>query len=154
MGKHEKYAARTEEFLQSLQKTMDFEIVDVEFVKEGGNYFLRAYCDKEGGIGIDDCADISRRLSEWLDKEDFISESYTLEVSSPGLGRQLRKDRDFARELGKNVDVKTFKAMGRRKYFSGTLKSFDGDTVTIEEEGQEVRFERKNISDIRLKIDF
>lgn len=154
MGKHEKYAVQTEAFLQSLQKTMDFEIVDVEFVKEGGNYFLRAYCDKEGGIGIDDCADISRRLSEWLDKEDFISESYTLEVSSPGLGRQLKKDRDFARELGKEVDVKTFKAMGRRKYFSGTLKSFDDDTVTIEEEGQEVRFERKNISDIRLKIDF
>lgn len=154
MGKHEKYAVQTEAFLQSLQKTMDFEIVDVEFVKEGGNYFLRAYCDKEGGIGIDDCADISRRLSEWLDKEDFISESYTLEVSSPGLGRQLKKDRDFARELGKEVDVKTFKAMGRRKFFSGTLKSFDDDTVTIEEEGQEVRFERKNISDIRLKIDF
>ena len=99
-SKHEQYAQRTEEFLRELQKSMDFEIVDVEFVREAGMWYLRAYCDMEGGIGVDDCADISRKVSDWLDREDFIPENYILEISSPGLGRQLKKDRDLVRENG------------------------------------------------------
>ena len=79
MSKSDTYVKRTEEFLTKLQETMPFELVDVEFVKEAGEYYLRAYCDKEGGIGVDDCADISRALSDWLDQEDFISEGYILE---------------------------------------------------------------------------
>jgi len=84
MTKQETYVKKTREFLESLQDTMDFEIVKVEFTKENDTWYLRAYCDKQGGIGIDDCADISRRVSKWLDREDFIKESYILEVSSPG----------------------------------------------------------------------
>jgi len=84
MAKQDTYVKRTTKFLETLQDTMDFEIVNVEFVKENGTWYLRAYCDKQGGIGVDDCADISRKVSKWLDKEDFISESYILEVSSPG----------------------------------------------------------------------
>lgn len=154
MGKHDTYVSRTEAFLEALQKNMDFEIVDVEFVKESGNWFLRAYCDKQGGIGVEDCADISRKLSDWLDEEDFISESYTLEVSSPGLGRQLKKDRDLQREIGKAVELKTFSAVGRKKNFTGALKAFDKDTVTLEEDGKDTVIERKNIALIRLAVEF
>ena len=102
---------RTEAFLEPLQEEMNFELVDVEFVKEAGTWYLRVYCDMEGGIGVDDCADISRRISDWLDQEDFISESYILEVSSPGLGRPLKKDKDFLRETGKEVEARLFRAV-------------------------------------------
>ncbi len=154
MSKSDTYVKRTEEFLTKLQETMPFELVDVEFVKEAGEYYLRAYCDKEGGIGVDDCADISRALSDWLDQEDFISEGYILEVSSPGLGRTLKKDKDFVREMGKEVEVKLYKAIEKRKDFSGTLVAFDKDMLTIEEDGNTLTFSRKDIANVHLAIDF
>lgn len=142
--------------MEELQKSLGFEIVDVEFVKEGSENYLRVYCDmdKEGGISIDDCADISRALSDWLDEEDFIAESYILEVSSPGLGRTLKKDRDFIRERGKEVELKLFKPRGKQKEFSGILGDFDKDGICIETDGEIIRFDRSEISIIRLKIDF
>lgn len=156
MSKSETYVKRTEAFLEELQKSLGFEIVDVEFVKEGSENYLRVYCDmdKEGGISIDDCADISRALSDWLDEEDFIAESYILEVSSPGLGRTLKKDRDFIRERGKEVELKLFKPRGKQKEFSGILGDFDKDGICIETDGEIIRFDRSEISIIRLKIDF
>ena len=154
MTKHEEYAQRTEEFLKELQKTMDFEIVDVEFVKEAGTWYLRAYCDMEGGIGVEDCADISRKVSDWLDREDFIPENYILEISSPGLGRQLKKDKHLIRENGKEVEVKLYKALEKQKEFSGILKGFDAKTVTIQDGESERVFERSNIAMIRLALDF
>ena len=90
MTKRETYEARTEAFLLPLLEQHQFELVDVEYVKEAGSWYLRAYIDKEGGITVDDCETISRILSDWLDKEDFIEDSYILEVSSPGLGRPLK----------------------------------------------------------------
>ena len=154
MAKSDVYVRRTEEFLEILKDKKDFEVVDVEFVKEGTEYFLRVYCDVEGGIDIDDCVEISHYISDWLDEEDFISENYTLEVSSPGLGRTLKKDRDFIRENGKKVEVKLFKALDKQKDFEGFLKGFDNDTITIEDDGNEITFDRKNISVIRLAVDF
>lgn len=154
MAKHDSYVQRTENFLAELQKTMDFEVVDVEFVKEAGMWYLRAYCDMEGGIGVEDCADISRKISDWLDAEDFIPENYILEVSSPGLGRQLKKDKDLVRENGKEVEMKFFKAVNGIKETAGILKGFDDKTITIEEDGQEAVYERSNIAMIRLAIDF
>ena len=121
MSKSETYVKRTEEFLEKLSSELDFEVVDVEFVKEAGEYYLRSYCDKTGGIGIEDCADISRHLSDWLDENDFIDEGYILEVSSPGLGRTLKKDKDFLRELGKEVELKLYKAREGVKDFEGVL---------------------------------
>ena len=97
MTKREMYEAKTEEFLQPVVDEHGFELVDVEYVKEGSNWYLRAYIDKEGGIAVDDCEVISRILSDWLDKTDFIEDSYILEVSSPGLGRPLKKEKDFAK---------------------------------------------------------
>ncbi len=153
-SKHEQYVQRTEAFLKKLQESMEFEIVDVEFVREAGMWYLRAYCDMEGGIGVDDCADISRKVSDWLDQEDFISENYVLEISSPGLGRQLKKDRDLVRENGKEVEIKLFKAIEKQKEFTGILKGFDDQTIVIENEGTETVLERSNIAMIRLALDF
>lgn len=154
MSKSETYVKRTEEFLEKLSGELEFEVVDVEFVKEAGEYYLRAYCDMEGGIGIEDCAEISRRLSDWLDENDFIDEGYILEVSSPGLGRALKKDKDFLRELGKEVELKLYKPMEGVKDFEGVLKSFDGENITIETEDKDEFFTKKEIANIRLKIDF
>ncbi len=154
MAKKEDYTARVERFLEPIMKEHQFELVDVEWVKEAGTWYLRAYVDKEGGISVDDCEIVSRQLSDWLDKEDFISESYILEVSSPGLGRPLKKEKDFARSIGKDVDVKLYRARDKRKDFTGVLKAYDENTVTIEEEGQELVFERGEIALIRLAFDF
>ena len=143
MSKSETYVKRTEEFLEKLSGELEFEVVDVEFVKEAGEYYLRAYCDMEGGIGIEDCAEISRRLSDWLDENDFIDEGYILEVSSPGLGRALKKDKDFLRELGKEVELKLYKPMEGVKDFEGVLKSFDGENITIETEDKDEVFTKK-----------
>ncbi|HIZ79234.1 MAG TPA: ribosome maturation factor RimP [Candidatus Lachnoclostridium stercorigallinarum] len=154
MARKEDYVARVEKFLVPIMEEHRFELVDVEWVKEAGTWYLRAYVDKEGGISVDDCETVSRRLSDWLDKEDFISESYILEVSSPGLGRPLKKDKDFARSIGKDVDVRLYRARDKRKDFTGVLKAYDNDTVTIEEEGKELVFERGEIALIRLAFDF
>jgi len=90
MAKREEYEAKAEQFLTKLLAEYQFELVDVEYVKEAGNWYLRAYIDKEGGITVDDCEVVSRRFSDWLDQEDFIEDSYIMEVSSPGLGRPLK----------------------------------------------------------------
>ncbi|OUQ21511.1 ribosome maturation factor RimP [Lachnoclostridium sp. An14] len=154
MTRRESYEERVERFLQPIMEEHQFELVDVEWVKEAGTWYLRAYVDKEGGFSVDDCETVSRRLSDWLDKEDFIAESYILEVSSPGLGRPLKKEKDFARSIGKDVDVKLYRARDKRKDFTGTLKAYDKDTVTIEEDGTELVFERGEIALIRLAFDF
>ena len=105
MTKKESYESRVEAYLLPLMEENNFELVDVEYVKEAGTWYLRAYIDKEGGIAVDDCEVISRKLSDWLDKEDFIDDSYILEVSSPGLGRPLKKEKDYGgwRTLGTSV---------------------------------------------------
>lgn len=156
MAKGDIYVKRTEEFLLRIQDKKEFEVVDVEFVKENNEYYLRVFADmdKEGGISIDDCVEISKMLNEWLDKEDFISETYTLEVSSPGLGRTLKKEKDFIRENGKEVEVKLYKPVDGSKEYSGFLRNFDEHNITIEVEGVEKIFARKDISLIRLALDF
>ena len=154
MTKKETYEWKTESFLLPLMEEHQFELVEVDYVKEAGTRYLRANIDKEGGISVDDCEVISRRLGEWLDKEDFIEESYILEVSSPGLGRPLKKEKDFIRSIGKDVEVRLYKARDKRKEFTGVLKAFDKDTVTIEEDGNEILFNRPEIALIRLAFDF
>ncbi|MBO5197057.1 MAG: ribosome maturation factor RimP, partial [Lachnospiraceae bacterium] len=120
-----------------------------------GNYFLRAYIDKEGGITVDDCEKVSRRLSDLLDEVDFIPDSYILEVSSPGLGRQLKKDKDFARSIGEEIEIKLYKAVNKRKELTGILIGYDKDTITIEQEDEnELVLERTDIAMVRLALDF
>ena len=109
------YESRTEAMLMPIVETKGFELVDVEWVKEGANWYLRAYIDKENGITVDDCEEVSRALSDLLDEEDFISENYILEVSSPGLDRPLKKEKDFARSIGKDVEENYSKQLTKKK---------------------------------------
>lgn len=153
MTKRELYEQRTEELLLPILEELGFELVDVEYVKEGGNMYLRAYIDKEGGITVDDCEAVSRRMSEILDIEDYIEESYIFEVSSPGLGRPLKKEKDYIRSMGKELEIRTYRAINREKEFYGILKAYDADTVTIEtEDGTELVFAREDIALIRLAL--
>lgn len=155
MTKREGYESRVEAFLLPLMEKYHYELVDVEYVKEAGTWYLRAYIDKDGGFTVNDCELISRQLSEWLDEHDFIPDSYIMEVSSPGLGRPLRKDKDFQRGLGQAVDVKLYKALNKQKDFNGILTAFDKDMVTIEKEDGELQtFNRSEIALIRLAFDF
>ena len=155
MSKREDYEARVEAFLLPVMEENHFELVDVEYVKEAGTWYLRAYIDKEGGIAVDDCEVISRALSSWLDKEDFIDDSYILEVSSPGLGRPLKKEKDFVRSMGKDVDVRLYRQLNKQKEFTGALSAYDENTVTLTmEDGSQMVFEKADIALIRLALDF
>ena len=155
MSRREEYEKQTEELLEPIVAEQGFELVDVEYVKEAGNWYLRAYIDKPGGITVDDCEVVSRRFSDILDEKDFIDEAYILEVSSPGLGRPLKKEKDFARSLGEEVEVRTYRAIDRQKEFIGILKDYDKDTVTIEyEDGETMTFDKADIALIRLAFDF
>ena len=155
MTKREEYEQKTEKLLMPIMEANGFELVDVEYVKEAGNWYLRAYIDKPGGITVDDCEVVNRELGDLLDRDDFIDDSYILEVSSPGLGRPLKKERDFIRSKGEEVEIRTYRMVDRQKEFRGVLKAWDKDTVTIEyEDGQEQVFERDNIALIRLALDF
>ena len=155
MTKRETYEKKTEDYLLPLMEEYHFELVDVEYVKEAGNWYLRAYIDKEGGITVDDCEVVSRELGDWLDQKDFIEDSYILEVSSPGLGRPLKKEKDFARSLGKDVEVRLYRPINKQKEFTGTLKAYDADTVTLSmEDESELVLEKSDIALIRLAFDF
>ena len=116
MTRREEYESKTEAFLLPVLAEHNFELWDVEYVKEAGTWYLRAYIDKEGGIAVDDCEVISRILSDWLDQTDFIEDSYILEVSSPGLGRPLKKERDFERSLGEEVEIRLYPEQTERIY--------------------------------------
>lgn len=155
MAKRDDYEQRTEALLLPIMERTGFELVDVEYVKEGSNYYLRAYIDKEGGITIDDCEAVSRELSDLLDVEDFIPEAYYLEVSSPGLGRQLKKDKDFARSIGEDVEVKLYKPLNKQKEFEGELVDFDAENIVIRISEQEtLTLSRESIAMIKLAIHF
>jgi len=147
-----------EELVLPIIEERGFELVDVEYVKEGSNYYLRVYADKEGGITIDDCVDVSRALNPKLDAYDKeFKEPYILEVSSPGLLRPLKKDKDFARNLGKMVEIKLFKPVdgSKVKEFEAELKEFDEKTITVLfEDDTEAVIDRNNLALIRLAFEF
>lgn len=154
MSKKESFESRTEELLLPIAEKTGVCIYDVEYVKEGSDYYLRAYIDKEGGVTINDCEAVSRALSDALDEKDFIGDAYILEVSSPGLGRQLKKDKHLEKSIGMEVEVKTYKPIDKCKEFSGTLCSYDEGSITIKTETGEQVFARADIALIRLALDF
>ena len=154
MAKHEEYEKKTKELIADILKDAGVELYDVDFEKEGNDWYLRVYIDKEGGVNIDDCEKVSRAFNDILDKEDYIEETYIFEVSSPGLGRKLKKDINFEKALGESVDIKTFKPIDKQKEFTGILKAFDQNTVTITVEDKETVFNRKDIAIIKLSLDF
>lgn len=155
MSKREQYEQQTEELLLPIIENQGFELVDVEYVKEAGTWYLRAYIDKPGGITVDDCEVVSRAFSDILDEKDYIEDTYIFEVSSPGLGRPLKKEKDFARSIGEEVEIRTYRAIDRQKEFIGILVEYDKDTVTIEYEDETTqKFERNDIALIRLALHF
>ena len=153
MARKENIEQQMEEIvLELLKGQSEIEMVDVEYVKER-DWYLRVFIDKEGGIEIDDCQALSEKLEERLDAEDFITDSYILEVSSPGIDRVLRKQRDFQREQGKKVDVTLYAPLegSKDKELTGVLTGFDEESITLDEE---LKLPLEKTAQIRLHIDF
>ncbi|GAB6117766.1 ribosome maturation factor RimP [Thermoanaerobacter brockii subsp. lactiethylicus] len=132
----------------------NFELVDVEYKKEGSHWYLRVYIDKEGGITLDDCQLVSEYLSDRLDEVDPIEHSYILEVSSPGLDRPLKKPRDFERNIGKEIEISLYSPIDKRKKFEGELIEFTGDKIIILYNGERKEFDMKNVSLVKPVIKF
>ena len=155
MSIRDQYEQKAEAIAEPIVSSFGFELVDVEYVKEAGTWYLRLYIDKEGGITIDDCEAVSHLFSDKLDEEDFIDDAYIMEVSSPGLGRPLKKEKDFKRSMGKEVEIRTYRPIDRQKEFFGILSAYDETHVTITLDNQETRvFQRDEIALIRLAFDF
>lgn len=142
-----KIEVKVEQLVKEPIETLGYNLYDVEYTKEGPNYFLRIYIDSAKGIDLNDCEKVSNQINEILDKEDYIKEQYFLEVSSPGIERILRKDEHLKQNIGKEVEVKLFKkdANGSKNY-QGILAKFDSETITIKES---IEIERKNIAQIK-----
>jgi ribosome maturation factor RimP len=142
------------ELVRPIVDRLSFELVDVEFLKEGANWYLRIYIDKPGGIVIEDCQVVSEELSDRLDEADPIKQSYILEVSSPGLERPLKKDGDFERFKGEPVEVKLFQPVGGKKVFEGDLMGLEGSVINIKQGGEVLKFDRADVAVIRRVVKF
>lgn len=155
MAKANNSEKKVEALVLPIVEEKNFELVDVEFVKEGPNWYLRIYIDKEGGVDINDCEYVSRTLEAKLDVSDPIEQAYILEVSSPGIDRPLKKESDFVKYAGEIVDVKLYKAFEGSKEYQGALKGLENNIVTItDENGKDISFDRKDIAGIRLAVIF
>mgnify|MGYP002443322875 CR=1 FL=1 len=155
MSRRDEYEQKAEALLAPIVEAAGFELVDVEYVKEAGNWYLRGYIDKPGGITVNDCEAVSRAFSDKLDEDDFIEDSYIMEISSPGLDRPLKKEKDFVRSMGKLVEIRTYRPINKEKEFYGILSAYDESSVTITtEEQKEQTFEKADIALIRLAFDF
>ena len=141
---------KVEILLQPVIQKIGYDLYDVEYAKEGKNYFLRIFIDNEKGIDLNDCEKVNNSITEILDKEDYIKEQYFLEVSSPGIERVLRKDKHLKQNLGGQVNMKLFKKdeNGAKEYI-GELKQFDEQNIIISQDEKEVKIERKNIAQIK-----
>ncbi|AJD91036.1 ribosome maturation protein RimP [Jeotgalibacillus malaysiensis] len=148
----------TEELVNPILDDMNLELVDVEFVKEGSNWFLRVFIDKEAGVDIEECGIVSERLSEKLDELDPIQQNYFLEVSSPGAERPLKKEKDFHNAIGKQVYVKTYEPIDGMKEIEGVLDHYDGETltvtVTIKTRKKEMAIPKEKVAKARLAVTF
>lgn len=141
---------KIEELIQKKVAKLGYELYDIEYVKEGKEYYLRIYIDKPDGIDLEDCEKVSNGINEMIDTADLIDKQYFLEVSSPGIERKLTRDKHLKDNIGKNVEVKLFKSLQNTKRLEGVLKKYDTNNLKIEIENNEIEIDRKNISTIRL----
>lgn len=153
MGRREEIETKTRDLIMPVLENAGVGLYDIDYEKEGSDMYLRVYIDKEGGVTIDDCETVSRAFNGILDSEDYIEDAYIFEVSSPGLGRQLKKDIHFEKAIGMSVDVKTYKPIEKCKEFTGILKSFDQNTVTVTVDDKDVEFIRKDIAAVKITLD-
>ena len=142
------------QFAEPLVKEQGCELWDVEYVREGGEWFLRLYIDKDGGVDIDDCEAVSRAVDPVLDEKDPIPESYRFEVCSAGLERALKRPGDFARYMNAPVQVKLYRPRDGQKEFAGILTGYDDGRVTITAAGKELTFEKPEVALVRLRVEF
>ncbi len=140
------------ELARPIVEQLGCELWDVEYVSEGGQWYLRIYIDKEDGISIDDCEKVSRAMDPILDEKDPISSSYIFEVSSAGLERTLKLPAHFQRFLGENVEVKLYKPLDGAKLYSGTLSAYENGGVTLDIGGKAVAFTKEQIASVRLRL--
>ncbi len=138
-----------EKIVEEMLAGSDLELVAVDYVRER-DWYLRVFIDKDGGVDLDDCQDLSRKLEEVLDAQDLVKNSYILEVSSPGLDRELKKPRDFQREQGKTIDVSLFAPMDGEKVITGELKGYDGENISVDDRVIPV----DKVAKVNLHIDF
>lgn len=141
--------AEVEKIVEELLENTALELVAVDYVKER-DWYLRVFIDKEGGVDLDDCQELSRKLEELLDAQDIIKTSYILEVSSPGLDRELKKPRDFQREIGKDIDVSLFAPLDGKKVVTGPLSAYDGETINV----GDMAIPMDKVAKVNLHIDF
>lgn len=153
MGKN--VTSIVEELATPIVEGMELDLVDIEYLKEGSNWFLRVYIDKEGGIDIDDCGVVSEKLSKRLDEVDPIKEAYFLEVSSPGIERPLKKEKDIYWAIGKRVNISTYEPIEDMKTFEGTLTEFDGNSLSLLiEEKITINIPYEKVAKARLAVVF
>lgn len=146
---------RVEKMVTAITDEKGYEMVDVEYVKEAGQFYLRVVVDKEGGISLNECEEVSRELSPKLDENDFIKENYYLEVSSPGIDRALKRDKEFVKYKGRDVEIKLYKAIDGVKQFEGELVGLDEENnIVVIINNEEMKFNRKDVAIIRLAIRF
>ena len=141
---------KVEKLIQPLIEEIGYDLYDVEYAKEGKNYFLRIFIDNEKGIDLNDCEKVNEAITDILDEENYIKEQYFLEVSSPGIERVLRKDKHLEQNIGEQISIKLFKKdeNGKKEYI-GKLTKYDDSNIFIEQDENEVKIERKNISQIK-----
>lgn len=149
-----KIEERVESLIGTRIESLGYRLYDVEFVKEGKDFYLRVYIDKDSGISLEDCEAVSNGINEVLDEADYIKEQYFLEVSSPGVERVLKKDRHLKENIGNKVQVKLFKPLAGKKVFEGLLESFSDDNICIKIESQILEIERSNIGQIKTVFDW
>ncbi|WP_026570328.1 MULTISPECIES: ribosome maturation factor RimP [Sediminibacillus] len=153
-----KVTETTEKLVQPILQEMNLELVDIEFEKEGKNWFLRVFVDKEGGVDIEECGQVSEQLSEKLDAEDPVSTPYFLEVSSPGAERPLKKPEDFRANIDNTIYVKLYEPINGEKEYEGVLKAFQDETITLEVKvktrKQEIQLPYDKVAKARLAVSF
>ena len=154
MSRREEYEQKTEAILTPIVESRGFELVDVEYVKEAGTWYLRGYIDKPGGITVNDCEDVSRAFSDILDEQDSSRTATLWRSVLRDLTGPLKKEKDFKRSLGKLVEIRTYRPIEKQKEFCGILNAYDSNSVTIDEDGTERTFDKKDIALIRLAIEF
>lgn len=145
---------KVEEYVMPIIEKNNYELVETEFVKEGANYYLRLYIDKEGGFSINDCETVSRYLEQKLEEDDFIDKAYILEVSSPGIDRVLKKDSEYVKYKGRIVDIKLYKPLNKIKEFQGELIGLIDEKIVIKQDDEEISFDRKDVAICRLAVIF
>ena len=145
---------RVEGLIKNKVENLGYNLYDVQYSKEGKDYFLRVFIDKQEGIDLTDCEKVSNEINPLLDEADYIKEMYFLEVSSPGIERVLRKEKHFEEAQGKEIEIKLFKPIEKQKEYIGILQKWDENTIYLQIEDNKIQIERKNISLMKLKFNW